>query len=67
MSCFNCLTSAKGQQEELAKTRTLAKAFAIEKGQPTVIYREGLEFEFCLESVARLEQYAIIEFVSQYP
>jgi hypothetical protein len=64
--CEGCFQSAKGMQEQLSITRSKAKQYAKEEQKTVAIYREGFDFRYCDEEVARREGYDIVEILSKH-
>lgn len=64
--CDGCLTSKKGQDEQLITTRAKALQYVEEKKQAVAIYREGYEFRYCLADVAIEQGYLVTEILSQH-
>lgn len=64
--CEGCLSSNRGQQEQLNIVRSKAKDHAKEKNVSVAIYKEGLEYSYIEAAAAFRGGYYIIEVVSQY-
>jgi hypothetical protein len=66
MSCESCITGPRGQAEELARVRQLAKQYAQAQEKTVAIYREGLEFRYCEHDQAIANRMLVVEVVSQH-
>jgi len=64
--CEGCLVSGKGQQTEYQTVKQEAINYAKEQKQTVVLYKEGFDFRYCLESVARENGYPVMEYISQH-
>ena len=65
--CPGCYQTARGQQELLSTAREKAKKYATEIQSTVAICKEGFEYFWAIESVARTHGYHILELVSQHP
>lgn len=66
VGCEGCLVSGKGQQQEYQTVKQEAINYAKEQQQTVVLYKEGYEYRYCTEPVARENGYPIMEYISQH-
>lgn len=64
--CEGCLVSNRGQQEAYQAVKQQAITYAQQQKTTVVLYKEGYEYRFCTESVARENGYPVLEFISQH-
>jgi hypothetical protein len=64
--CEGCLTTNKGQNEELQKAKQEAKQYAINNDVSMAVYKEGYEYKYIRADEAIAGGFLIVAFVSKY-
>lgn len=64
--CDGCLTSGKGQNEQLINAREEARKYAQQHEQTMAIYKEAHEYRFAEYGYALSQGFQIIEVVSKH-
>lgn len=64
MGCEGCLTSAKGQNQQLETIKDEARRYAIESEKTMAVYKEGTEYFFAEAGEAISRGLPVMEFIS---
>lgn len=64
MGCDGCLTSAKGQNQQLETVKNEARKYAIQTEQTMAVYKEGTDYFYTEAGEAIARGLPVMEFVS---